>query len=616
MGNRMFGWITLAHLKRWRLNAKAKQDEAARIQTADLNGHPTLLPVQANDLAAVPVAGPPPRFRVLIARLHGDPDDRFREMITDAIERIGGVEAMTVAAEIALQEGVPPPERDRAAQDLLAEHRGDLLIAGRYLPEHNALRLRMINPGEGVSDVRGMMLDDPFELPVAFTEATVAALQAIALARISVTDEQAGSFLVDRLGPALERFRPLLENLGQRLSSTDSRRLHGAVTTAELRLGEQSGFDEPLHRAIRHCRKILADEDLQEHEAGWWWNALGNSLVILGGREVSNGSLYSAADAFRTALGVWSREHSTFCWATIQNNLGNALSELGEREGSNCLLVKAVEAYRDVLSEWTEDNFPLHFATVQSNLGNALCALGEREGSVEQLVGAVCANQAALERWSRERVPLQWAAAQANLGNALQALGELEGDVWRLAEAANAYRASLLEYTRERLPRQWATAQNNLGNALRILGERENSAARLTESVDACQNALLEHTRDRAPLDWAMTQNNLGAALSSLGKIEGSADRIGQAIDTFRSAQMESSLDRSPTQWAVAQTNLGNALRVLGELEGSADTLTEAVDTHRGAIAVFEGLRLSGYAEIARGNLRQTEVALVAVRGQ
>jgi len=306
VGNRLFGWITLDDLGRWRRHAKAAQDEASKIQTP-VSSAPTVAvsaPAREPDGATVTPA-PPPRFRILIARLHSDPDDRFREMIADAIERIGGVEAMTVAAEIALQEGVPPSERDRAAQALLAEQRGDLLIAGRYLSDHDGLRLRMINPDEGVAGVHGLTLDDPFELPATFTEATVAALQAIALGRIAVTDQQAGGFLVDRLGPALERLRPLLDGLKHHLPRADAWQLVGAVAAAEWRLGGQSGQDDPLRRAVRHCRDALASGDLQDGAKVRWQVVLGTALSILGEREGSAERIAEAVDAFRGALAVF-----------------------------------------------------------------------------------------------------------------------------------------------------------------------------------------------------------------------------------------------------------------------------------------------------------------------
>jgi dTDP-4-amino-4,6-dideoxygalactose transaminase len=66
-------------------------------------------------------------------------------------------------------------------------------------------------------------------------------------------------------------------------------------------------------------------------------------------------------------------------WAMTQTNLGAALLKLGEREAGTARREEAVQAYRDALGEWTRERVPLDWAYTQHGLAGALAVLAGRE---------------------------------------------------------------------------------------------------------------------------------------------------------------------------------------------------------------------------------------------
>lgn len=174
----------------------------------------------------------------------------------------------------------------------------------------------------------------------------------------------------------------------------------------------------------------------------------------------------------------------------LQRALGNALVVLGGRDRGSERLEEAVAAYRAALELLTRERLPRQWASTLNNMGVALRALGERESGPERHEQAVEAYRAALEVRTRESMPREWAATQINLGAALWMLGKREGDTGRLEQAVDAFRAALEVRTRGRAPIDWASAQNNLGNVLLALGRREMETALLEESVKAYRAAL------------------------------------------------------------------------------------------------------------------------------
>ncbi len=280
--------------------------------------------------------------------------------------------------------------------------------------------------------------------------------------------------------------------------------------------------------------EALPDADLQERVWYFWGSA--NALQQYGNEKGSNSSLIRAIELYRRITILAPRNIQPDVWAGLQNSLGNTLSLLGEREVGTARLEEALSAYKSALLEYTRDGDPINWAATQNNLGSTLGTLGQRETGTARLEEAVIAFKSALVEYTRERAPLDWAMVQNNLGNVLLALNKRESGTPGLEEAVIAFNSALLEQTRERTPLDWARTQSNLGTALQALGLGEIGTARLEEAVIAFENALLEQTRERVPLAWATTQHNLGTTLCIIANLENSRERAEQAVAALEMA--------------------------------------------------------------------------------
>ncbi|MEP6889140.1 MAG: hypothetical protein ABI955_00420, partial [Nitrospirota bacterium] len=160
------------------------------------------------------------------------------------------------------------------------------------------------------------------------------------------------------------------------------------------------------------------------------------------------------------------------------NSLGNSLREVGMRtEGADIqkFLREAADAYREALTVYTKDQLPQQWAMMQNNLGNVLREQGTRtsgEAGTQLLAQAVTAYQAALEVRTKAALSQQWAMTQNNLGNVLEEQGTRTGGEAGKAlirQAMTAYEFALEVRTRDALPAQWEQTMANLERAKKAL---------------------------------------------------------------------------------------------------------------------------------------------------
>lgn len=293
--------------------------------------------------------------------------------------------------------------------------------------------------------------------------------------------------------------------------------------------------------------------------------------------------------------------------AALYVALGNGLSTLGTREPDGVRLERATDAYRKALGVYTRQRKPLEWAKVQRSLGLVLRELAERHKEPERLEQALAAHQAALKVFSREHTPFDWAAVQGHLGTILRRLGEQEVGTARLEQAIGAHRDALEVFTRERAPYDWAFEQDHLGNALSSLGERKNSTVLLEQALDAHRAGLEVIIRNQVPRSWATMQHNLGMSLMTLGKRETGTARLEQSVVAFRAALRERTREHTPLSWAVTQNGLGRALYHLGVRKHSRKHFEEASKAYRAALEVLESGGASRFREMAQNNLEEVE---------
>ena len=332
-------------------------------------------------------------------------------------------------------------------------------------------------------------------------------------------------------------------------------------------------FEKGLQTATEKLSKLLSTPTIRrpEHRAALYV-ALGDALSALGTRKPGTDRLKQAAAAYRSALIVYTRQHTPLEWAKVQHSLGRALKDLAKRETGAERFEQAVAAHRAALEVFTRDRLPEQWGRSLNDLGVALVALGTLETGTARLKEAVSSYRTALKERTRERAPLDWARTQNNLGVALATIGERESNAGRLEEAISAYRSALEERSREQKPLDWAMTQNNLANALVRLYRLQGGSERLDEGIVTYWAALEERTRNRVPLQWAQTQGNLGGALVDRGKRDNSTGDLNDAVGVFRAVLKEHIRDRLPLDWAKAQIGLGASLRALAKQENNLKT--------------------------------------------
>ncbi len=441
--------------------------------------------------APLPTADPA-RFTVAIAHLQDDDEQEHEKLIfQDLNEGFAGEDKNAVqilrfdrtietAAAQDLESDVATGHQ--TARSYLAESGAEVLIWGTAIGsgEASVPKLYWTTAREGdPSRNPGRYATEDLALPEVFWTDLVDVLRLLVVARDAEFHSLQGHFVVDRVGPFVEKVRSLLTGGG-----------HGWTEEASARV-----------------QLVLA-----------------NSLLTFGAQGGNNHALIEAINRYREVLGHYTRERVPLYWAGTQNNLGNALQELGDREKRTARLEHAVGAYREALKEWTRERVPLDWAMTQNNLGSALERLGNREDGTARLEEAVAAYRAALEERPREKVPLHWAGTQSNLGNALRRLGERESGTARLEEAVASFRAALQEWTREKVPLDWAMAQNNLGGALRSLGERRGDAKLVCDALGAHLAGWEVFTQAKAGHYAAIAKRGVEADLAVLKNVAEAAE--------------------------------------------------------------------------------------------
>ena len=115
-----------------------------------------------------------------------------------------------------------------------------------------------------------------------------------------------------------------------------------------------------------------------------------------------------------------------------QNNLGLVLWDQGIRTGGEVgtgLLAAAAQAYREALTVQTKEQLPQDWARTQNNMGATLSDQGTRTGGEAGKVlirEAIKAYGLALQIQTREALPVQWELTMNNLEIVKKALQDMK----------------------------------------------------------------------------------------------------------------------------------------------------------------------------------------------
>lgn len=179
-----------------------------------------------------------------------------------------------------------------------------------------------------------------------------------------------------------------------------------------------------------------------------------------------------AADFYRSALALVSREQAPRQWAVTQTLLGNVLYDAGVRFKHVKEVGEAVVAYRAALGEYPIERQPTEWATLQNRLGEAYSYLGLR-GRLEKYDEAMAAWQAALTVYTKDKFTSEWAAIQQSIGITYFIKAEFhDKGTDSLKAALAAFTAALTVISRASDPKKWVEIQWATGEVQRRLGDR------------------------------------------------------------------------------------------------------------------------------------------------
>jgi tetratricopeptide (TPR) repeat protein len=333
---------------------------------------------------------PTGKLAIYVAHLEGDIDNEaFQRNVMKSILKELGQETVTVAPmdfTPRLDRSIPandlPIEVAKEARQRLADRGGHLLIWGEVIKvgENRTVELHFVTVQNDGAKIRDFKFTTENRVDN-ITPDIGAALGAVASALALPATEEHGKYIADRMKPLADRLKPLVRSLPVAFSANDKGQVLHAYALLQQKIGEQSGNNARLERAVT---------------------------------------------AYRRVLEVFPQSRVPLAWAMTQNNLGTVLWTLGERKGDVKLLEQSVTAHREALKEYTQTRVPLDWAMTQNNLGAALRSLGMRKGNVKLLEQSVIAYREALKERTRTRVPLDWAITQENLDRALTSLEKLQ----------------------------------------------------------------------------------------------------------------------------------------------------------------------------------------------
>jgi tetratricopeptide (TPR) repeat protein len=512
----------------------------------------------------------PGKFAIYVAELEGDGRKGLhRTNIIRSLESELGKSAQILRASIELrlkESGNAVDDAalaNRKAQRYLSKKKGDLMIWGQVINgPPKVIELRFASPVHDSSQQRRYSYNDKFELAADLGPGLGEILAALAVV-YAIPVQRFGHFVAGVLLPTAEKLAGLVSSMPKSMRQQDRALLVYSYAKVEEVIGDQTGKNADLRKAI---------------------------------------------EAYRMLLGAWTREQFPLQWAGVQNNIGNILQTLGEQENELDLLILGVESFSAALEVWTQELSPFNWAMAQNNLGNSLARLGERENGSIRLQQAATSLTASLRVNSRENFPLQWAITMGNLGNVFQELGKREQSAALLKDAIRCHSVALEEISRERAPLHWASMQNNLGNSLMELGKLEGDPAHLGTAVVAYCNALKERSQERSPFDWAMTQFNLGNTYLQLGIFGGGTEKYSKAREAYQSSLTALTREANPLQWAMVQSNLGTTLEYLA---GNDDPLllNKSANAYSAALQVLTEEGTPRQHEIAsRGRERVLQI--------
>ncbi|HTN98804.1 MAG TPA: hypothetical protein VL101_17640 [Nordella sp.] len=243
-------------------------------------------------------------------------------------------------------------------------------------------------------------------------------------------------------------------------------------------------LDSPEIRQLSEA----ADQAVQRGELSLAWRHRVDAGNLLA-RQNTQPAMQRAADFYRGALELVSREKTPKQWAVTQALLGNVLYDAGVRFKSVKEIEEAVVAYRAALSEYSVERQPAEWATLQNRLGEAFSYLALR-GQPDKYDEAMAAWRAALTVYSKDKFRSEWIAIQQSIGFTYLVKAQLhDKGTDSLKAALTAFTATLDVVSRDTDLPKWSETQLAIGEVQRRLGDRLADKDAFTAALAAFEQA-------------------------------------------------------------------------------------------------------------------------------
>jgi uncharacterized caspase-like protein len=273
-----------------------------------------------------------------------------------------------------------------------------------------------------------------------------------------------------RLEGAVTAFRSALEVYTRSEMPQDWAAAQSDLGIALSELGRLNSDIALLVEAVTALRSALEVSTREEAPLEWARVNLslgrtlvdfGNLAAAFGYRDQAVSLVLEAVTAFRDSQKEYTFQKRPTEWASAQLQLARALKQagmmmaaLGSVTDGAGMLNEAAQAFRDALKVHTRQDFAREWANAQTEIGDALVALSGLTADPRPLDAALAAYHAALEVFTRQAAPMDWARTQTNMGLALVGLGSLTMSKDRILEGRAAIQsawevykeAGLIEY--------------------------------------------------------------------------------------------------------------------------------------------------------------------------
>lgn len=168
-----------------------------------------------------------------------------------------------------------------------------------------------------------------------------------------------------RFEPAMNEFRALLSEYGERFSPAERGRVYHHIAVSQVGLGLKNGDKDMLNNALGAFRETLALRPADADSAGFAETQLAlaslhRTLADRGSVSKSSAGthLTEAIAAYQAAVAVLSAESQPEAYGRVQRDIGNTYREQYAVEPADALAESAQRAYGAALAVFTKEAFP------------------------------------------------------------------------------------------------------------------------------------------------------------------------------------------------------------------------------------------------------------------